>query len=115
MTAWKPCGCLRGSRCNHAAIARDQRRSLARLNRAVAAENREIAAGNRARRRACERAMEWAMRGDLVRARVAIAKLVAAGFSARDGAAIEAMDCAGIEDEMRRLLGLRPSAAKEQP
>ncbi len=55
------------------------------------------------------------MRGDLVRARVAIAKLVAAGFSARDGAAIEAMDCAGIEDEMRRLLGLRPSAAKEQP
>lgn len=106
MTIWNPCGCLAGSRCNHAALSAERNRMLRKLDRLAAQENRQIERGNMRRRAACEKALEWAMRGELVRARVWVSKLVSAGFSRKDGATIEKMDCAGIEREMRSLLGL---------
>jgi len=107
---WKACGHARGQRCHCAARERDQRQAMQRYNAAVRADNREIERGNRRRRRCAEGALERAMLGDLTRARVWVTKLVSAGFDRSDGAAIEQMDCPGIEREMRRLLGLAPSA-----
>lgn len=89
-------------------ITSDQRRALSRLNASIRAKNREIERGNRRRRECLVRVLEWCMRGDETRARIWVAKLVAAGFNPDDGAELERMDLRTLEAECRRLLGVRP-------
>lgn len=107
---WKPCGHLSGQRCDCALWDRQRNRAIARLNRNVREENAEIARGNHRRQLCAEKAMQYAMCGNLKLARSWVARLVAAGFSKNDGAEIEAMDCLGIENAMRDLLGVKKIA-----
>ena len=112
-TPWKECGHLRGTPCSCAAIRRDQRRYLNRLNAAIRAQNREIERGNRRRRYCLEKILEWCIRGNETKARVWITKLASAGFDSKDAAEMETMDLKTLEEDVRRLLGIRPPSVKK--
>ncbi|HEY8414360.1 MAG TPA: hypothetical protein VIK99_01175 [Thermaerobacter sp.] len=85
-----------------------QRRALRRYEAAIRRQNAEIERGNRRRRECLLKIIAWCMRGDEVRAKVWVTKLVAAGFDPDDGAVMERMTLAELEDVCRRTLGLRP-------